>query len=337
MRLADPSWLWLMLLSPWPFLAAWWRQPVTWPSLAIVPNRPRGFAGLQRYLPQFLQSVAICLMVVVLARPQTSLGEIQVNTRGIAIVVAIDQSASMTTDDFASARPLAPGNSPKTRFEVAKATFESFVLGRSNDLIGLVAFATFPDLACPPTLDYGFLIETTRALEPARPGESSTNLGDAVAWSLDAIGAVPTSKKVLILLTDGRDAPGVPSPLDPLSSARLAHDLGVPLHTVAIGKPGGVARAFEPRTGLRPVVGIDDGPDLELLQAMAELGGGQSFEATDADGLANVFKTLDALERVPLTGTVRTRYREEYAPWLAGGLALLVLERWLVGGRWRRI
>ena len=180
-------------------------------------------------------------------------------------------------------------------------------------------------------------MEATRALRPALPGESSTNLGDAVAVSLDALKSIPSPKKVLILLTDGHDAPGVPSPLDPLEAAKLAADLGITLHTIAIGKPGGVSRAYEPKTGLRPVIGIDDGPDLDLLQAMSELGGGRAFEASDMDALSQVFVTLDQLERVELTGTIRTRYREDYGPWLAGGLLALVFERLLRAGRWQRL
>ncbi len=337
MRLAEPYWLFLLLLAPWPFLVQRWKRRVTWPGFIMLPKRPRGLAGLLRHLPNTIRAIAIGCMVVVLARPQSILGEIEVNARGISIIVALDQSASMTTDDFGSSLPRTQPSEPQTRFESAKQTFETFVKERPNDLIGLVAFATFPDLACPPTLDHAFLVETTRALRPAKPGESSTNLGDAIAWSLDALRTVPTSKKVLILLTDGRDAPGVPSPLEPLAAAMLAKDLGVTLHTIAVGKPGGVSRAFEPKTGLRPVVGIDDGPDLELLKAMAELGGGHAFEAIDADALADVFRTLDQRERVPLTGTVRTRYREEYAPWLAASLVLLLVERGLSGSRWRRI
>jgi Ca-activated chloride channel family protein len=61
------------------------------------------------------------------------------------------------------------------------------VRGRPDDLIGLVAFANYPDLACPPTLDHAFLLEAVRTLRTARPGDDGTNIGDAIAWALDAL------------------------------------------------------------------------------------------------------------------------------------------------------
>jgi Ca-activated chloride channel homolog len=70
---------------------------------------------------------------------------------------------------------------------------------------------------------------------------------------------------------------------------------------------------------------------------MAERGGGRAFEAADEDALAHVFATIDALEKSPVEGTVRTRYDERYAPWVGLALTILVVERLLASGRLRRI
>jgi Ca-activated chloride channel family protein len=273
---------------------------------------------------------AIGGMAVALARPQEVAGRTRIAGRGVALVVALDQSSSMTSVDFPAGRAAA------SRLDAARATVLRFVLGRPDDLIGLVVFANYPDLACQPTVDHAVVLEALDAVRPAEPGDDGTNLGDAIAWGLDALRASPPKKKVLILLTDGRNSPAVPRPLDPEAAASLARDLGITLHTIAIGQPGGIARATEPSTGL-PVPAQVEGPDLALLERLAHLGGGRAFVAADADALDRVFREIDALETSPIRGEIRTRYRERYAPWLALAMAALALDRLLSAGRLRRL
>jgi Ca-activated chloride channel family protein len=337
MRLAEPGWFLLLLLVPLP----WWlqrlRPRITWPSLDGFPRK--GPAGLRRlaFGPLLLRGVAIAAMVVALARPQTVGGRTRIAGRGVAIVVALDHSSSMNTADFPTGQ--GPERKSMVRLEAAKATFVRFVEGRPDDLIGLVVFANEPDLACPPTLDHAFLVDQARAVRPASPDDDGTNIGDAIIWSLDALRTSATKKKVLVLLTDGRNSPaqvaGLP-PVDPEATAALARDLGVTLHTIAVGKAGGIVRTPEPVTKLDVPAEVE-GPDLALLDRLARIGGGRSFAATDAEALAHVFRTIDALEKSPVRGEVRTRYREEYAPWVGLALACLVLDRLLSAGRLRRL
>jgi Ca-activated chloride channel family protein len=141
---------------------------------------------------------------------------------------------------------------------------------------------------------------------------------------------------VLVLLTDGVNQPAVPEPLDPLQAARLARSLGVTLYTIGLGRPGRIARRLEPVTGLE-LAGEVEGPDLVLLQEMADLGGGRMFVADDAAGLAAVLREVDALERSPVQGTIHTRYRDWYYVGLAAAVVLLVIDRIVSAGRLRRV
>ena len=223
-----------------------------------------------------------------------------------------------------------------SRLEAAKTTFIRFVEGRSDDLIGLVVFANYPELACPPILDHAFLLETIAAVQSARPGDDGTNIGDAIAVGLDALLVASPKKKVLVLLTDGNNEPAVPQPLDPEQAAILARDLGVTMHTIAIGRTAGVTQGIDPGVRL-PVPKRVTGPNLPLLERLAQLTGGRSFAATDADALTEVFRTIDALEKSPVRGQILTRYNEHYAPWAGLALGLLVLDRLLSLGRLRRL
>lgn len=330
MRLAHPYWLWLLLLIPLPLILEWFRPRVVWPSMRGFAKARWSVWNVLAPIPPIFRGLAIGCLAVALARPQTVGGTTKIAGQGVAIVAALDHSSSMNAVDF----PADLGSRTTSRLEAARATFKEFVAGRPDDLIGLVVFANYPDLACPPTLDHRFLVESADAVRSARPGDDGTNIGDALALSLDALRATPPKKKVLVLLTDGNNEPAVPNPLDPEEAARLAKALGVTLHTIAIGTPGGLLRSQEADTKL-PITREAEGPNLAMLERMAKIAGGQAFAATDADSLRQIFERIDALEKSPVRGEIKTRYDEHYVPWAAAALALLACDRLLANGRLR--
>jgi Ca-activated chloride channel family protein len=332
MHFASPGWLWLVMMAPLPLLLERRRARIAWPTLEGFPRR-RSFGWLWlKLLPPLLRGLSIAALAVALARPQTVGGVTRIAGQGVAIVAALDRSSSMKAVDFAADS----GTRQVSRLEAAKMTFSRFVEGRSDDLVGLVVFANYPDLLCPPTLDHQLLLEIVASARVARPGDDGTNIGDAIVLGLDTLRAAPPTKKLLVLLTDGNNQPAVPEPADPEWAAGIARDLGVTLHTIAIGRPGGIVHAVDSETEV-PVMGEVAGPNLPLLERLAEIGAGRSFVATDADALQNVFKTIDALEKSPVRGQILTRYHEHYAPWAAAALSLLFFDRLLSHGRLRRL
>ena len=165
-QFAHPGWFWLMILVPLPWLLERWRPRIGWPSFeGFAPRKRPGWVWL-RWLPPLLRGLAIAALAVALARPQTVGGETRIAGKGVAIVVALDQSSSMKTVDFPADR----GTRMISRLDAAKETFERFVEGRPDDLIGLVAFAKLPDLVCPPTLDHPWLVEHGRGDPPGAGG-----------------------------------------------------------------------------------------------------------------------------------------------------------------------
>ncbi len=332
MRLAEPTWLILLALMPLPWLLARARARISWPTFDGFGKRRRVWTRCKAALPFLLRAGAIVCAVVALARPQSIGGRIRIAGQGVAIVVALDQSSSMTTQDF----PDGPGRPNLTRLEAAKNTLERFIAGRPDDVLGLVVFANYPEFACRLTLDHGFLLDIVRTISPAQPGDDGTNLGDAMVWALNDLKDAAPRKKVLILLTDGRNAPAVPHPADPSKAAAMARALGVTVHTIAVGTGGTVMQPIDPITKLGPVADVE-GPDHELLAKLAELGGGKPFFATNAQALDDVFTEIDALEKSPVRGEVRTRYREEFVPWAVWALGLVLFDRLLAAGWLRRL
>jgi Ca-activated chloride channel homolog len=331
-QFVHPGWLWLMVLVPIPWLLERSRPRMTWPGFeGFSAGRRPGWAWL-RPLPAVLRGLAIAGLAVALARPQTVGGQTHIAGQGVAIVVIIDQSSSMKTQDFPADR----GTRMISRLKAAQTTFRRFVEGRPDDLIGALAFANFTNMVCPPTLDHAFLGESIEAIRPAQPGEDGTNIGDAIIEGLEAVLLAPPKKKVLVLLSDGNNEPAVPKPYDPIAAAGLVRDWEVILHTIAIGQAGGIAHGVDRKTQ-QPAMAEVTGPNLPLLKQMANLTGGSDFVATDADALAAVFKRIDELEKSPVRGRILTRYDEHYASWAGLALALLALDRLLAHGRIRRL
>ncbi|MFO0891628.1 MAG: VWA domain-containing protein [Isosphaeraceae bacterium] len=334
MRFAHPGWLLLLVLIPLPLWLERARPRMLWPSLASFPGgrRVRSWRRSFRFLPGLLRGLAIGALGVALARPQSVGGVTEIRGQGVAIVVALDQSSSMSTADF----PADHDTRRISRLEAARATLTRFVEGRPDDLIGLVVFANYPDLAYAPTLDHRRLIETAQLIRVARPGDDGTNIGYAIDWALGALRDTTPSKKVLVLLTDGNNEPAGPRPRDPEQAAGLARDLGITIHTIAIGQAGGIVRGSDPNSDL-PRIAEVEGPNLELLGRIASITGGRSFVATNTDALDEVFQTINALEKSLVTSRILTRYDEHFAPWAALALGLLVLDRLLVNGWLRRL
>ncbi len=332
MAFAHPGFLWLIVLAALPLVFAQFRPRLAWPSLEGFRRKPRfGWTWLASF-PLLARMLAIAALAVGLARPRTIGGEFRIAGQGVAIAVVLDHSSSMTTRDF----PVRPGLDPIERLEAARRTFAEFVSARADDLIGLIAFANYPDLVCPLTLDHALLLELGAGIKPARPGDDGTNIGDAVAVGLNALRESSPRKKVLVLLTDGNNDPAVPNPLDPLESAALARDLGVTLYAVAIGSFDR-ARLLEPPSDEPADARRSDGPNMPLLEHMANLTGGRAFASGDLRALEQVFKTIDTLEKSPVQGRILTRYNEHYPVLAFAAVVLLGLDLLCSQGRLRRI
>ena len=247
----------------------------------------------------------------------------------------------MKTADF----PAPGGGPPISRLDAARVTLGWFLEARGEDLIGVVAFANLPETIAPPTLDRAFVWDAIQAVQPAGAGDDGTDLGGAIAWGLDLIRLAPTNRKVVILLTDGRHAPGSSEALAPTVAAEVARGLGITLHTVAIGRPADpVQPAVTPAATVgppSPTPAADpppsDGPDLAMLQTLADRGNGRAFVATDSRSLEAIFGEIDALETSSIQGTIQTVYRERFAPWVGVALLLIAIDLFLRSGRLRRI
>jgi Ca-activated chloride channel family protein len=226
---------------------------------------------------------------------------------------------------------------------------KSGLAGRQDDLVGLVAFGGFADSKCPLTLDHGALVDIVRGLEIPRPvrdrqgrvinaqalqEELATAIGDGVAVAVDRLRGARAQSKVMVLLTDGDSNAGV---VDPREAAKIAAESGIKLYTIGIGRNGVVPFPQEDEFGNRVLVPAEFRIDEDLLRDMAQTGGGQYFHASDSEGLAQVYREIDKLEKSAFEETKYSEYTELFS-WFAGpGLAVILVVGVLMETRFRSL
>ena len=327
-RFASP---WILLLLPVAIAAGWLmhRRRSRADARLHLPGgavRARlaasGWVRLERSLP-WLRGAVLVLMIVGLARPQTGAREETVSTHGVDIVIALDASGSMRAEDFR----------PRNRLEVAKATAADFIEGRPSDRIGLVVFSGLATTRCPLTLDHAMLDQFLEEVDFASPEEDGTALGMGLATSVSRLRNSPAKSKVVVLVTDGRNNRGQ---IGPETAAQMAQALGIRVYTVGVGTEGESRVPVDTPYGRRYVSQRLD-LDEPLLRSIAATSGGRYFRATEAEGLRQVFATIDSLEKTEIESRVRVLYTEQFPLALIPAAVLLLAERLLAATRLRRI
>lgn len=234
-------------------------------------------------------------------------------------MIVLDVSGSMMTYDVPegmSRRQIenaVSDGSLKNRLDTAKREIAAFVRSRPDDRIGIIQFASGPDLVCPPTLDHAFLLSKIASLKP-EPELLNTNTGLAapVVLAEDSILSAKHKNSIIVLFTDGRD--NVPAPVTPAEAAESAGAAGIRVYTVGIGSDNSFAIAEGPFGGiLQPVEGDFDEP---MLKQIASVSGGKYYHAADAEGMTEAMKNIDALEKTD-NGKIVTIHTGEWYPVLS--------------------
>jgi Ca-activated chloride channel homolog len=324
-----------LLLLP---LAWWWivrrHGALLHPSAASLANLPRGWGDIAFWGGLVLRMLALLLLVGAAAGPRWPDRKTRIQAEGIAIVMVVDVSGSMATKDFEL-----EGKSI-SRLDAVKRVFRQFVSGddqlegRPSDLIGLVVFGTIPDTACPLTLSHSALL---RALDEQKarsiPGESQTNIIDAVALGLYRLKTAGPRRKLLIVLSDGEHNVDRPASEWKLSQvARVAEAEGIPVYTIdAAGTGLSVGEGSQPSS-------IEDRETAsKTLKQLAEGTKGEYFRADNTDALLGVYQAIDSKEREPIESFQYRRYHELY-PWLGlASFVLFVVVLTLEMTLWRRV
>ena len=261
-------------------------------SPSFAPRRP----GWRRHVPLLATALAIALLIVAAAKPQTT---VAVPVEHASILLMTDVSGSMQAQDVAPSRLVAARR--------AATTFVDGVPKQVN--VGVMAFNQTPAILQSPTTDR---IAVKAALQRLK-SSGGTATGNALRAAVRILtgGSTKPPPAAIVLLSDGKSTSGI----TPLSAAQEAGRRHIPTYTVALGTASGTITV--PRRGggteTRQVP-----PDPETLRQVAAASGGQAFQAADAQRLSQVYERLGSQlgrKNVP---------RQISSLFAAGALALLL-------------
>ncbi len=287
LRFASP-WLLLLLIIPvilalLPLINRKRLQTATlqYSDLRLTNQLTPSIRQRLRFILPALRVVALALLVVALARPQSGNAREIISGEGVDIGIVLDISGSMAALDF-----------EPNRLGAARQVIHDFIDQRQYDRIGLVIFATEAFSQVPPTLDYDVL---KRILDETQVSwdiglDSGTAIGLGLANGANMLRDSEADSRVIILLTDGANNSGQ---IDPLTAAEIAKALDIRVYTIGAARPGPAALPFpDGRIEYR-----DSEIDEETLIEIADITGGLFFRAEVEVGLQEIYDTINELER----------------------------------------
>jgi Ca-activated chloride channel family protein len=297
-------------------------------DLTLVSQLKKSFWVKYRFVLVISRLLVILLIIIAIARPQTSRGFEETVTEGIDIMLILDASGSMRAEDF----------KPQNRLQAAKKVVKEFLQGRKNDRIGLIFFAGKSYTQCPLTSDYHILEELLDYIEVGII-EDGTAIGLAIANAVNRLKDSTAKSKVAILLTDGENNRWE---IAPIVAAHAAAVMKIRIYTIGIGLPGsGVPIPVD------TVFGKDyirfDGKlvltklDEDTLRQIAHETGGRYFRATDEKKLSAIYQEISQLETTKLKVKKYIRHHELAALFLLPAAILLLVEIILTNTRCRKI
>jgi len=280
------------------------------PGLQQLEKSAPTFRNYMRHILFALRAAGITLLIIALARPQSTDEFQDVSTEGIDIVLTLDISGSMLARDF---RP--------DRLEASKDVATEFISGRPYDRIGLVVFSGESFTQCPLTTDHAVLINLLREIQSGMI-EDGTAIGMGLANAVNRIKDSEARSKVIILLTDGVNNRGE---IAPATAAGIAKTFGVRVYTIGVGTQGMAPYPVQTPFGIQyqnMPVEIDEA----ILREIAQTTGGRYFRATDNDKLVEVYNEIDQLEKSKIDVRQFTRKEEKFLTPAIVAFCLLMIE-----------
>lgn len=314
---AWPQVLWGLLILP---VILWWyikkyrhfsaeiNVSTILPYLEIKPT----LRSRLLHFPFVLRLISVALIIIAMARPQSSSSWKDVKTEGIDIVLAMDISASMLAQDF----------SPN-RLEASKDVAIQFIDNRPFDRIGLVIFSGESFTQCPLTTDHSVIKNLFMSIKTGMIMDG-TAIGMGLANAVNRIKESNSKSKVVILLTDGVNNSGT---IAPMTAAEIAKAFDIRVYTIGVGSKG---KALSPvavyPNGQYQFDYMDVKIDEDVLAQIASLTGGKYFRATNKTKLAEIYHEIDKLEKSIIEERSFTNKADKHLPFVLSAIFLLLIE-----------
>jgi Ca-activated chloride channel family protein len=310
----NPEFFWLFLIMPF-LLYRYWRAGAAQGEVRF--STLQGFQAVKptlrvylRHVPFVLRLAIVSLLIIAIARPQSSAKGQNVETEGIDIVLAMDISGSMLAEDF---KP--------NRIEASKKLAVEFIESRPNDRIGLIVFSGESFTQCPLTTDHDVLKNLFTAIKSGMVLDG-TAIGLGLSTAVSRLKDSEAKSKVVILLTDGVNNAGS---VAPLTAAEIARTFGIRVYTIGVGTYGFAPYPVQTPFGIQ-YQNLEVQIDEDVMKQIAQMTNGRYFRATSNTKLQEVYNEIDKLERTKIFVTEFRRYSEEFYPFAIAAAVLLLLE-----------
>ena len=276
---------WLAFLLPLPLLVYWLIPAYTTQRPAVrVPffdvlarlsgSSPQAGASVSRR--GFWRALALflcwALAVAALMRPQWILPPVHHEKPARDLLLLVDLSGSMDTEDFTDA-----SGKKVNRLTAVKQVLDDFLSRRQGDRVGVVVFGNSAFTLVPFTTDLKLARQMLAEMQVGMAGPR-TVFGDAIGLGINMFKASKAPAKTMIALTDGNDTA---SKVPPAEAAQIAKDNGIVIDAVAVGDPSAAG---------------EEKLDEAALKDVASVTGGSFYRALDREELAGIYAKLDRME-----------------------------------------
>lgn len=323
-RLQNPEYLWLLAAVPvllGLFFWYWRQRRAALDRFADRELLDHLAPGVNRRLPwtKFtLLLLAVPLLAIAMANPQWAADRQEIKRRGIDVIIGLDVSNSMLAQD------VQPSRMERARYFATTLTDE--LIGNN---LGVELFTCTAYMQAPLTTDYAFVKSVISAAGPYQISVQGTNLGEAISTAEEAYEEESANHRALILISDGEDHDGSAA-----AAAAAAHDKGLMIYTIGVGKQEGSFMPIEGRNGRKDYLRASGGgpattnADPATLKAIADRGGGAYFPLTgDSKALANAIRArVDRIEKQEFETQTHSTYDSYFYYFLAQALLLLLID-----------
>lgn len=297
----EPWWLLLLALVP----AVAWLQgqagglpALSYSATSLVREISSPIRQHRGRFQQGLFLLALLLAIMAMARPRLEFGMSNDRRSGVDIVFCVDVSGSMDAKDFIhEGRPI-------SKREALVMAISEFVDKRPNDRFGMIGFARNTYLMSPMTIDGNWIKSVLAEIQT----QFQTAIGEGILSSLKLLEKSPGKSRVMIVVSDGANNHGI----DPVKAAEAARASGIRVHTVQIMSPKEVS--------LMNVKGA--------MSQVASKTGGLYFQAASLDGLLDIYRQIDGMEKNEFEQK-RFRIYEELFPWFVLSSFTLLTLGWI--------
>ena len=313
----------------------WLRRRRSGPSFISCADDSVRFFGrsLKAWLAgktDYLRLAALILIVIALARPQAA-DDLTKRKEGIAMMLSIDCSSTMLAEDLSLGKTglleffedaEAKRGERLNRIDAVKQVAKGFVKAQPNNMIGVVAFAAYAYVLCPPTFDQEWALSSIDYLKTGMI-KDATAVGSGILAGVNSLSQVKAKSKAIVLLTDGNNNYGK---VPPLVAAKTAKSLGIKIYTIGIAGKKNALYPKKDAQGRKSYEYVSIAMDEEALRKIAEITGGVYYRVETIGGLKESYADIDKLEKSQMERREREEAEERFAKFLAWAVFLLLLD-----------